>query len=368
MGLIRFLLACAVIIEHTSPVFGMNLTGGTIAVQAFFMISGFYMALILNQKYVGAGSYSLFITNRFLKLFPIYWIVLAGVVLFGAYHWLRHGNLGVLSVWSTYALHWTSAAYLALTNLLIFGQDLSLFLKFTPDMGLGFTAHFADSTPRVVQFLLIPPAWSLGIELVFYVMAPFLVRRSAAFLGVLLTASLILRYVILVRMGLANDPWPTRFYPMELAFFVAGAICFKAYVAIPWPRIPKKALSVPLLLVLAMTVFAEGVNIWAFYACFALAMPFVFQFTKHNAFDRKIGDLSYPMYISHLLVLWTLSASGIFDRLGGDYRGLLTVVCTAVVSIGLLWVSRPIENWRSRRVAEGYSSPHTGQQYLPRGS
>jgi peptidoglycan/LPS O-acetylase OafA/YrhL len=38
------------------------------------MISGFYMALVLNGRY-GTGSYSLFITNRPLRLFPVYWVL-----------------------------------------------------------------------------------------------------------------------------------------------------------------------------------------------------------------------------------------------------------------------------------------------------
>lgn len=39
------------------------------------------MALILNEKYKGPGSYYLFITNRFLRLLPAYWVVLALTVL-----------------------------------------------------------------------------------------------------------------------------------------------------------------------------------------------------------------------------------------------------------------------------------------------
>lgn len=51
MGLIRILLAISVIIAHTESILGFNMVGGTLAVQAFFIISGFYMALILSEKY-----------------------------------------------------------------------------------------------------------------------------------------------------------------------------------------------------------------------------------------------------------------------------------------------------------------------------
>jgi len=353
MGLLRFLLACAVIIEHTSPVFGMTLTGATIAVQSFFMISGFYMALILNQKYLGAGSYSLFITNRFLKLFPIYWVVLAGVLVFMGYQWLRHGNLGVFSVWSDFALDWTSAIYLGLTNLLMFGQDLTLFLKFTPDMTLAFTADFRQAVPPVFRYLLIPPAWSLGIELTFYVMAPWLLRRSTVVLCVGMGISLALRYFAMAHMGLDHDPWTYRFFPFEIAFFLAGAIAFKAYAAISWGRIPNGLLWAAFGVILGLTLVGSHLNRWAFYGCFVLALPFIFRLTRTSVLDRHIGDLSYPMYISHLLVLWVLSDAGVFAGAAAEYRGVLTITGAALLSVGLAWITRPIENWRGRRVRTG---------------
>ena len=50
--------------------------GGEIAVELFFIISGFYMSLILNEKYNTPDKILIFYKNRFLKLFPIYWTVL----------------------------------------------------------------------------------------------------------------------------------------------------------------------------------------------------------------------------------------------------------------------------------------------------
>jgi len=50
MGFIRIILAIAVVIVHTEPIFGFELVRGRVAVQSFFIISGFYMAMILNEK------------------------------------------------------------------------------------------------------------------------------------------------------------------------------------------------------------------------------------------------------------------------------------------------------------------------------
>jgi len=77
MGIIRLILALTVVAAHSTAIFGSTLVGGKIAVQSFYIISGFYMSLILNEKYVGKfNSYFLFLSNRFLRLFPIFWVVL----------------------------------------------------------------------------------------------------------------------------------------------------------------------------------------------------------------------------------------------------------------------------------------------------
>ena len=82
MGMIRFLLALSVVAAHGAVIWKFNLVGGQIAVQAFYIISGFYMSLIINEKYIGKNnSYKLFITNRFLRLYPIYWTVFLGTIL-----------------------------------------------------------------------------------------------------------------------------------------------------------------------------------------------------------------------------------------------------------------------------------------------
>lgn len=52
-----------------------SLWGGKIAVELFYIISGFYIALILDNKY--KDSIRLFYTNRLLKIFPTYWFICA---------------------------------------------------------------------------------------------------------------------------------------------------------------------------------------------------------------------------------------------------------------------------------------------------
>ena len=114
MGTIRLLLAISVVVAHSNPIFGQRLWEGEIAVELFFIISGFYMALILNEKFNTFDKTVVFYKNRFLKLFPIYWsfLVFAFLLFTVIYLILNKGgilehiinNLGNLGFFSVYVL------------------------------------------------------------------------------------------------------------------------------------------------------------------------------------------------------------------------------------------------------------------------
>ena len=74
--------------------------------QAFFFISGFYMSLILNEKYnIDARGAWLFYSNRFLRIYPIYWsVALLALSVYGLeYLWPRYfHSLGVIAFFSQY--------------------------------------------------------------------------------------------------------------------------------------------------------------------------------------------------------------------------------------------------------------------------
>src|SRR5271167_3269585 len=76
MGLLRFCLALSIVAIHTRQLFPFKLIGSFYALKVFFVISGFFLALILNEKYLlKKDSYKLFITNRILRIYPLYLIV-----------------------------------------------------------------------------------------------------------------------------------------------------------------------------------------------------------------------------------------------------------------------------------------------------
>jgi len=169
MGTVRFLLAMCVVATHYpgGSIFGIVPLPGPTAVQAFYVISGFLITMVLSER-ADYTNVRKFYISRYLRLWPVYATV---------------ASIQLYLVWPQYLIKLAennlTAAYLVFTNLVIFGQDLALFLRFDEGGGLAFTSSFASwPGPQVNNYLLVPQAWSLGIELAFYVIAPFFCRRD----------------------------------------------------------------------------------------------------------------------------------------------------------------------------------------------
>ena len=96
MGTVRTLLALAVVFAHC---YGFMFTGGMLAVQIFYMISGYLMSLILLNENAYTNLKSFYI-NRALRLFPIYWIVAATSLLLSFYfYFIKHFVLKIGHFW-----------------------------------------------------------------------------------------------------------------------------------------------------------------------------------------------------------------------------------------------------------------------------
>src|SRR5437016_5262796 len=89
VGLLRILLAIAVLCAHSHPIGHLPWLAGDLAVELFFVVSGFYMQLILSTKYtrerLGRTWALQFYKARYCRLFPTYFvgcILVMGVGLF----------------------------------------------------------------------------------------------------------------------------------------------------------------------------------------------------------------------------------------------------------------------------------------------
>ena len=337
---------------HCGAIFGTKLVSGQLAVQAFYVISGFYMTLVLDTKYNYAGSYWTFIGQRVLRLYPVYYLVAAGTLIAALLTHSQH--LAIVQTRTFFPqMSFASKAYLVLTQFTVIGQDITLFtgLRGHP-LHLYFLSNFRLSNPQVWRFLLVPQTWTVALEMMFYFLAPFLCRLRLRNIVLLTGGSLLLRYIGYWSFGLAHDPWTYRFFPFELGFFLCGSIGYRFYRRFK-PELEAHKLDLLLLFVslVAFTIFYQWVQHvpskqHLYYLSVIVLVPGLFAIFKDNHVDRFIGELSYPIYLTHY-VLNFYSAHWAARHFPPFYRGAVIAAITISVSIALYLIfERPMDRFR----------------------
>ena len=364
MGKIRTLLALSVVMFHCGSIFGMTLIGGQLAVQAFFIISGFYMSMVLNEKYIGTNnSYKLFLSNRLLRLYPIYWVVLILTILGGLLLAAKSHTMHIEKFEGYFALHGyiPSIVFMVINQVVIFGQDLVYSLGIDPANGhLFFTTLAEHSKPPLTTLLMVPPAWTLGVELTFYLVAPFILRKKPVVIIVLILLSFLLRVGLYCNYGTQVDDWMYKFFPTSLFFFLLGYVSYRIYLKMKTDNLNNKLGYIILTLLIMETIvypyisdakinyFPFGFSDTLYYISIILGVPFLFIYFKSNKLDNKIGELSYPIYICHKLIFYILKS---LPFLSGRFLGLYVVICSIIFAILLTkWVAIPIERYRQSRL------------------
>ncbi len=354
MGLIRFILACGVVLCHTSSIFGYSPLSSDLAVQVFYIISGFYMAMILTEKYTGINSNYLFYTNRALKIYPVYLINLVLLIAISLIMYKMHYP-STIDFYLKYAHpSFLSMVFFIIVNLIIIGLDLLFLLRIDKSGNLKFTPDFNKQKPNVYNFAFNSIAWTVGVELLFYVIAPWLTRRKMTLLICIMVSSLLLR-ILMANVYSDAPPWNYMFFPTQLMFFMAGILSYRYYRTIDFDKINKliiKSIFATLLLVVLFyyNIFQESYlkNIILFVIV-SFSIPFVFKLTQKSALDRYLGNISYPIYITQGLVIKFVGAKS-FPKIGGS-EGLTTLIIDIAISIVLeLTIGRTIEKLRNRRI------------------
>ena len=358
MGLIRFFLALIVVIAHTDPFFGFEFLGGKTSVQAFYIISGFYMALILNEKYVGINnSYKLFLTNRLIRLYPVYWTVLILIILLSlTYGFISDGeNFVHLNRFKDNHDQLSPITFVILifSNVFIFFQDALLFFEINPANGLlFFQPKFNPNALNGFDFALIPQAWTVSLELLFYLIAPFIVRRKTSSIIYMFTVLLILRILMKHVWDFNYTPWNFRFFPIELTFFLLGILSYKLYKSKQLQSINNQVNIMVFVGLLLLVLCYDKIHLAnkneLFFLLFFIAIPFIFNLTKKSKLDRYIGELSYPIYIIHMFII---SIGANLEKQHFHLNNIMLIIISIVAAIFLKhFVSDRIEVYRQNRV------------------
>jgi len=340
----------AVLSGHFAPtVLGYKMLEAGPAVLGFFVLSGFYMAMVLDTKY--RWDLPAFYWNRLLRLWPSYLLVLAAslaaylaaLALFGVPLGpfvplvKAHGRLD----------HATLAATL-LAQASMLGPGFSHLFEVTRTGGLAWSPNSYMQANSLWRLDLLPQTWSLSTEIVFYALAPWIVRWRSRTLALAFLGGLAVR----LALGLMPPPyaWCARLIPLDLTVFCAGVLLWrqqrdKAPALGPRGRAGLAGLAVAYL---ACASYASGIVFQALWAPLAAAalIPWLMEPGRGGPWERTLGELSYPLFLCHLLV-------GRLIVLGGFDGPWLTVV-GAAVSLAIAYLihrllERPLER-RFKRV------------------
>ena len=265
---------------------------GAYAVNVFMMMSGFVIAKVLADK---KESYWVFLTRRFLRIYPGFLVALAVAIL------ARPLYIPILLA-SRAALPWHYDRIWDAENNYFWPHilaHLSMLYGVIP-----------ESTLRYSGIALLGPAWSMTIEFQYYLVAPFLILIARRFgtkgwIALIAVAGLVSQ----VFAASLQRNFPTSL-PTFLPLFLAGMTSYLIYAQMR-EKEPKALADIllagaPLLYLLTGSV---PVTIWVFAMALILANGDSTVVCKMKSLLNRpsllfLGKISYSTYLIHYPILW----------------------------------------------------------------
>ncbi|MBM4224230.1 MAG: acyltransferase [Gammaproteobacteria bacterium] len=354
MGLLRYLLAVAVVAYHCGPIFGLQMMSGRVAVEIFFAISGFYMAMILSGKY--DSQVGTFYLNRFLRLYPSYLIVMLMVWAWFFVSWSVKGQMPPTSWVEAYStMKIWQKALIAFSNWSIIGSDALSLFSYSPHTGFEFTdfQEGANGWPQPVGYhRTISQAWTLGMEFWFYLLVPWLMRAGRSVVVVLGLGSLALRLWLANHVGGYST---MLFFPAQFCWFALGMVLY-ALMQSRFFYAPDKRMTLGLLALVVLAIIGWQwlpTSLHLFVELLLICtVPWLFAGTRNWRTMEAVGHWSYPVYLVHTHVAAVFSAAMKISD------GTVVIVISSLLAWALCnWVERPVDRWRQsllrRKLAAG---------------
>jgi peptidoglycan/LPS O-acetylase OafA/YrhL len=315
MGAIRLFLALAVLQSHiyghflqpeqiyVSNSLALGVNGGY-AVAFFFIISGFLISFVLEDKYDQPGGTAAFYRARALRIYPLWWCLYLIVP------FITEGGL-----WKFIA---SRHPYDLLTGFVIYGSDWLLSFKAYP-------GSYSVPMPHGLEL-----GWTLASEMTFYLIAPFILR-SRVWPLVIFGCSVLLRMELNILFSPDEDSnlwsnWCYYFFPSTVLFFMLGHLTRQVY---KHARLSANTGWAGLALAIFVCVIQDGhyafdnVDFYIAVLLFAAVLPAVFEASKNNKICNFLGNLTYPLYLSHGVLIVMFESDG--SVLYGVQRGLFAL-------------------------------------------
>jgi exopolysaccharide production protein ExoZ len=308
------LQAASVLEGHDPGLFGWFAEGGA-GVDVFFVLSGFVIFhSVEGREALGAGW---FLRQRFWRIVPPYWAVLAFTLLAMAGYAVLRGD------WVDWPTAWEVVVSVFLLPLP--GQVMAVAWTLTVEglFYLLFAATFFRFGPwGAIAALALWSAVNLAVK---YLHLPY-----NPMLGIVLYSGVIeFLYGGLIALAVSAG-WRARAIPAVLVGAVGLALVVSGQVSINWGRIWVAGLPA------AALVYGLAAGAWR--------MP---------GWVMVWGEASYLLYLSHLLVF---SVTGTLLRMAGvaPYGSLGSLLGLGVLSVAVsvaatVWIERPYRRWTKGR-------------------
>ena len=341
MGLLRLYLALAVLNVHYTFWDDQYFPFAFPAVCAFFVISGFYMSVVLSGKY--GGKIAVFYVNRILRIYPICFVVLALTVA-GDYSGILVDVPGINAIHN----HFTGVPMPLSDRLTAMLNSAAMFPGVLWRAVFGFPPNLSTLT------VVAPQLYTVGIELCFYAVAPFLLLQKGWRLFAVVLIAVVCHFAPLF-LGAPERPYQYEYLPAVMVFFMLGRISFALLLRIERWRYPRWT---GWLFLAAIVAYAH--SFWTplvqhisntpetlgFYALVCVATPFLFLASRTSKIDRLIGDLSYPVYACQFMVI--AFANGLTASAVSTRHTLALVVILSLSVVLVVTIDYPIDRLRQR--------------------
>ncbi len=332
---LRGVAAIAVVLFHSFDGGGV-IPNGRVAVDLFFILSGFVIGYSYDERLSARGATGQFLISRFIRLYPMLFLGAVGGIFFGVIHNFTNPE-------DAYSLREVATS-----------GALSLFVL-----------PYLDGSISDRAFSFNPPIWSLFFEIAANIAYVLLARWLSIRVLVAVVIAGIVAVVAIGPLGGADKDDFFSGIPNVVAGFFGGLLLDKLWRA---GRIPKLGagivpLSLVVLLLFAMPVVIAG---WTYVPAFALLMAVVAlaansQPAKTDGWCEFLGLVSYPIYLTHWLTLYAFTFIG--AKLGFADElfpvvGLVHLAATPAIGYFIArFYETPVRMFLTRRLKGGRRTP-----------
>ncbi len=311
------------------PAFQQLLYAGGFGVSLFFALTGYLIFRPFAKRLYGEGPtipLGTYATNRLLRIVPLYLVCMAVV-------------------------------------LALQGESLSTWIRF-----FTFTQNLSPETAGQVN----GPAWSLAVELQFYVLLPLFafavgwlargsLRAAAVIVAAVAVGSLVARILLVYPVDAANPTWHYRL-TTNFMFFAPGML-----LALLEIGLRKRPLRLPGPLASADLWLVASIALWAIVAFAGYDLDFLVAFGSFLALAACVlplkrgplfatlqlrplallGIASYSLYLWHVPLLELLTDAGASPQLGA-LAALAIPIAIAIAFLSYRVIEEPFLRLRGR--------------------